>query len=89
MDEQGQPVVGSGGQEINCPQCGRYVGPLTRCPHCGARQPQRISLRALRVAAVFLATIGFGMLWLMAIHREIPLVKISAIQPTQPAFYGG
>ena len=82
MEEQGQPVTNSRAQEITCPQCGRYVGPLPRCPHCGARQPQRISLRALRIAAMLLATVGLFLLWLMAIHRDIPLIKIADIQPT-------
>ncbi len=80
MDEHSQAQ--SNVQEIICQQCGRYVGPLPRCPHCGARQPQRISLRALRLAAVGLATVGLFLLWLMAIHRDIPLIKIADIQPT-------
>ncbi|MCX7009342.1 MAG: hypothetical protein NTY53_19200, partial [Kiritimatiellaeota bacterium] len=58
MDEQGKPVAESNAQEITCPKCGRYVGPRTRCPHCGTRQPQRVSLRVLRIAAVLLATVG-------------------------------
>jgi uncharacterized OB-fold protein len=82
MDEQVKPLAQSNVQEITCTQCGRYVGPLPRCPHCGARQPQRISLRVLRLAAVLLATVGLFLLWLMAIHREIPLIKIADIQPT-------
>lgn len=82
MDEQMQPVAEASAQEINCAQCGRYVGPLARCPHCGARQPQRISLRVLRIGALLLATVGLFLLWLMAIHREIPLIKIADIQPT-------
>lgn len=82
MDETSQPQGPSNMQEITCTQCGRYVGPLPRCPHCGARQPQRISLRVLRLAAVLLATVGLFLLWLMAIHRDIPLIKIADIQPT-------
>lgn len=82
MDEQGKPIAGSNVQEITCPQCGRYVGPLSRCPHCGARQPQRVSLRVLRIAALLLATVGLFLLWLMAINRDIPLIKIADIQPT-------
>ena len=82
MDEQSKPGAESHVQEITCPQCGRYVGPLPRCPHCGARQPQRVSLRVLRLAAMLLATVGLALLWLMCIHREIPLIKISDIQPT-------
>jgi hypothetical protein len=82
MDESGTPVAASKAQEITCPQCGRYVGPLARCPHCGARQPQRIGPRALRIAVLLLATAGLFLLWLLAIHRAPPLVKIADIQPT-------
>lgn len=81
MDEQGQPIAELHAQEITCPHCGRYVGPLPRCPHCGARQPQRLSLRVLRLAALLLAAVGLCLLWRMAINREIPLIKISGIQP--------
>ena len=68
-------------EEITCPSCGHFVGALTRCPRCGARVAKRLSVRVFRYAALLLGTVGLGLLYLMAIHREIPLIKISDIKP--------
>ena len=68
-------------EEITCPSCGHFVGALTRCPRCGARVAKRLSVRVFRYAALLLGTVGLGLLYLMAIHREIPLIKIGEIKP--------
>jgi DNA/RNA endonuclease YhcR with UshA esterase domain len=47
----------------------------------------RISVRVFRYAAVLLATIGLGALYLMATHREIPIVEIGSIEPTMNFAY--
>jgi DNA/RNA endonuclease YhcR with UshA esterase domain len=73
--------------EIICSDCGRFVGALTRCPHCGARVPVRMSLRVFRYAALILATAGLGLLYLMATHRAIPLVRVADIKPTMNFAY--
>ncbi len=67
--------------EILCPSCGHFVGALTRCPHCGARVTKRMSIRFFRYAALALGTVGLGLLYLMAIHREIPIIQIGNIRP--------
>lgn len=68
--------------EMNCPACGRFVGAVTKCPYCGAKVSKRMSLVVTRWAAVLLATVGLFLLYLMAIHREVPLVKLGEIEPT-------
>lgn len=68
--------------EMNCPSCGRFVGAVTKCPYCGAKVQKRMSLVAVRWAAVLLATLGLFLLYLMAKHREVPVVMIGNIQPT-------
>ncbi len=68
-------------QEITCPSCGHFVGALTRCPRCGARVAKRLSVRIFRYAALLLGTVGLGLLYLMAIHRDIPMIKIGDIKP--------
>ncbi|OGV42579.1 MAG: hypothetical protein A2X46_04760 [Lentisphaerae bacterium GWF2_57_35] len=73
--------------DIHCSHCGRFVGALTRCPHCGARMSKRMSLRAIRVFAMALATIGLGLLYLMSTHRQIPSIKIDEIKPTMNFAY--
>jgi DNA/RNA endonuclease YhcR with UshA esterase domain len=69
-------------QEMNCPACGRYVGAVTRCPYCKAKVPKRISLMATRWAAILLATVGLFLLYLMALHRDVPVVMLGDIQAT-------
>lgn len=73
--------------DITCPSCGRFVGALTRCPHCGTRIEKRISVRTTRIAAVLLATIGLVLLYLMSINQEIPVVQIGDIEPTMNFAY--
>ena len=69
MDEHGQPVAESNGQ-------------ARTSPPSSPRQSQRSSLRVWRVVALLLAAVGLFLIWLIVIHRNIPLIKISAIQAT-------
>lgn len=68
--------------EMNCPSCGRFVGAKIHCPYCGAKVAKRMSLVAVRYAAVLLATIGLVLLWAMAKFHDTPVVKIGDISPT-------
>jgi len=68
--------------EMNCPSCGRFVGAKTHCPYCGAKVAKRMSLVAVRYAAVLLATIGLVCLWAMAKFHDTPVVKIGDLEPT-------
>jgi DNA/RNA endonuclease YhcR with UshA esterase domain len=43
-----------------CPSCGRYVGPQAACPYCGAHLTGRLSIRAVKVTAIALATVGLS-----------------------------
>jgi DNA/RNA endonuclease YhcR with UshA esterase domain len=70
-----------------CPSCGRYVGPAEGCPYCGARLRARASIRAIKIVATLLATVGLGALWLAARHAEIPLVRVSQIEATMNMAY--
>ncbi len=63
----------------HCLSCGRYVGPYEACPYCGARVTGRISLRLIKLAAVFLATVGLIMLWYVATCVEVPLVSVREV----------
>ncbi len=68
--------------EIICSSCGRFVGALTRCPHCGASVHKRMSVRVTRHAALVLGVVGLILLYLMATHKELTVVKIGDIKPT-------
>lgn len=60
----------------HCPDCGRYVGPYEACPYCGAPMAGRLSIRAVKAAAVLLATLGLGSLWFVARRTEVPVISI-------------
>lgn len=81
-NKQALPGHETQSSEMNCPSCGRFVGAVTKCPYCGAKVEKRMSLMATRWAAVLLATIGLFLLWLMAVKRDVPVVKLGDVQPT-------
>lgn len=82
MTEERLPGHEEQPEEITCESCGRFVGALTKCPHCGAKVKARMSIRFFRLAAVLLATLGLLFLYLMATHREVPVIQIGDIKPT-------
>jgi DNA/RNA endonuclease YhcR with UshA esterase domain len=59
----------------HCGSCGRFVGPYAQCPYCGANSRNRLSVRAVKIAALLLATVGLLALWLLARHTDIPALK--------------
>lgn len=61
--------------DARCPSCGRFVGPYATCPYCGAKVGGRISVRAVKLAAILLATVGLLALWWMARRMDIPTVS--------------
>ncbi len=81
-NQQALPGHETQSEEMNCPKCGRFVGAVTKCPYCGSKVEKRMSLVAIRWAAVLLSTVGLFLLFLMAKHREIPLVKLGEVKPT-------
>ncbi|MBC7249350.1 MAG: hypothetical protein H5T62_03625 [Anaerolineae bacterium] len=65
-----------------CPSCGRFVGPMGACPHCGAKIQRRMSLRATKIVAIILALGGLLALWMAATHAEPPTLSIAEITST-------
>lgn len=70
-----------------CPSCGRFVGPLEQCPHCGASIKKRLPMRYLRLFAVLIAIVGLGILWYAATGAATSSVKIASIQATMNYAY--
>ncbi|MCF7847327.1 MAG: hypothetical protein K9M45_00645 [Kiritimatiellales bacterium] len=68
--------------QVQCPHCGHFTGPLSRCAYCGQRMGKRMKLQTLRVAALLFAIGGLFLLHLYASQREIPLIQIGSIKPT-------
>ena len=71
----------------HCPSCGRFVGPYATCPYCGAKLGGRISVRAVKIAALLLATVGLLALWWMARHMDIPTVSAAEALGTMNMAY--
>ncbi|MBC7226478.1 MAG: hypothetical protein H5T61_04515 [Thermoflexales bacterium] len=71
----------------HCPSCGRYVGPYEACPYCGARQAPRVSLRAVKWAALILATVGLALLWVAATRLPLPHISINQASATMNFAY--
>ncbi|MBN2007219.1 MAG: OB-fold nucleic acid binding domain-containing protein [Anaerolineae bacterium] len=77
----------SPGGDTHCSSCGRFVGPYETCPYCGAKQRGRISVRAVKIAAVVLATVGLLALWWAARTTDIPTVSAADAQGTMNMAY--
>jgi len=71
----------------HCPSCGRYVGPYDACPYCGARIAGRVPVRAVKIAAVLLSTVGLLILWFSAVRAPIPRVQASQAGATMNFAY--
>jgi DNA/RNA endonuclease YhcR with UshA esterase domain len=70
-----------------CPSCGRFVGPVEKCPYCGADIRKRIPLRFLRLACLVLAVLGVGILVFAASGAATPVTKIGNIGATMNYAY--
>lgn len=71
----------------HCSSCGRFIGPYETCPHCGARQAPRLSLRAVKRAAIILSTVGLALLWFVAIRAPLPRISINQATSTMNFAY--
>jgi len=73
--------------EIVCPSCGRFIGPYERCPYCGREIQKRLSIKFMKIGSLFMAVIGLAFLYLAAINKELPLIKVSEVKPTMNFAY--
>lgn len=74
-------------EQARCPSCGRFVGPYETCPYCGARLRPRLTLRAVKLAAVLLATVGLLALWWIARQARIPTLTAAEAQGSMNMAY--
>ena len=70
-----------------CPGCERFVGAEGVCRYCGEETMRLPLWRRLRVAALLLAVVGLGLLYVVARHKPIPTVRIGDITPTMNFAY--
>ena len=67
---------------VECPSCGRYIGPYRGCPYCGARTKERISIRITKICSITFSVIGVILLWWVAQNRMVPTVMAEEIDNT-------
>lgn len=65
-----------------CPSCGRFVGPLERCPFCGAQIHKRLPLKYLQLACLVLAILGVVILVYAVSGAPTPTTNIGSIDAT-------
>ena len=70
-----------------CPSCERFIGPADNCPYCGEASAKSPFVRRLRYAAVALSVLGLASLFLMAAHRDLPVLQVDSITPTMNFAY--
>jgi DNA/RNA endonuclease YhcR with UshA esterase domain len=70
-----------------CPSCGRFVGPLERCPYCGASVRKRLPLRYLRLGSLALAVFGLAALLYAARGSPTPKVSVASVGATMNYAY--
>lgn len=70
-----------------CPSCGRFVGPLEKCPYCGADIKKRIPLRYLRLACLVLAIAGIVVLIYAVSGAATPTTQIGNVGATMNYAY--
>jgi DNA/RNA endonuclease YhcR with UshA esterase domain len=63
----------------HCSHCGRFIGAQEVCPDCGTRAPRRLSIRICRYGSLALAVVGLIVLWAVARHAEVPVVRVQDI----------
>ncbi len=54
-----------------CPNCGRYVGSLEKCPYCGAKIPKHTSYYYAKYGSLAFAI--FGIIFLIIFAQSIPV----------------
>lgn len=70
-----------------CPSCGRFVGPLEKCPYCGADIKKRLPLKYLRLACLILAVAGIALLLYGVSGSSTPATKIGNVGATMNYAY--
>ena len=89
--------------ENTCTSCGRYIGPIVKCPFCGHRVKRRSTITITKNAALVVAVVGLLSLHIWSMSYGIPTmdiedlsetanyayVQISGSIPRSPVYYPG
>ena len=70
-----------------CPSCGRFVGPLEKCPYCGADTKKRLPIKYVRLACLILAIAGVAILLFAVSGASTPATKIGNVGATMNYAY--
>ncbi len=68
-----------------CPNCGRYVGSLEKCPYCGAKIPKHTSYYYAKYGSLTFAI--FGIIFLIIFAQSMPVQYVHIKDITQTYNY--
>ena len=72
-------------EEKYCPNCGRYVGSLEKCPYCGAKIPKHTSYYYAKYGSLTFAI--FGIIFLLIFSQSMPVQYVQIKDITQTYNY--
>lgn len=64
-----------------CPSCERFIGPADVCPYCECDSARNPMFCWMKYGALVLAVSGLLLLYIIARHSEVPVIRISGITP--------
>lgn len=63
----------------HCSKCGRYIGPVEKCPYCGAKVTRPSTLMAVKYGSLVFAIVGTLLFWQMGVIMGFPSHDINEI----------
>ena len=70
-----------GGHQIHCPNCQRYIGPMSTCPYCHFKIPKKASYKTLKYGVLIWGIVGVLLLQQIYSNMPNPEMRIEDLGP--------
>ncbi len=67
-------------KEITCETCGRYIGPVERCPYCRSKHKKNPTIVRVKWGSLVLAVVALLIMWGISTTMDATLIKVGDIQ---------